>query len=272
MFGLNASKIFPKLRHTWRWLVTNMTIRSWLLVPVLATVTVLQTSSYICREENFVTFWQILFMQLSAPKEVSVRGLKFKYELTVLAWSSSVTSYTEFASSSFFDSSLPDMEFLEVLTEGLNRVLLVRGGGREVITIYSWKSSPLSQTPTHPPVLHPCICVTCPPISTLRHHHVALTFLSVGPSSHTQPIAQLSFSTSPPLLHLQQTSEQYHTLSYHISPVNCFNPLIYCRRWVVGWGVTTHSFSKSLQICLFFGFLFCCVSHIQMWHISGFCS
>ncbi|KAI1281976.1 Solute carrier family 12 member 6 [Halotydeus destructor] len=29
------------------------------------------------------------------------------------------------------------MEFLEVLTEGLDRVLLVRGGGREVITIYS---------------------------------------------------------------------------------------------------------------------------------------
>lgn len=32
---------------------------------------------------------------------------------------------------------MSDMEFLEVLTEGLNRVLLVRGGGREVITIYS---------------------------------------------------------------------------------------------------------------------------------------
>ncbi|KAI2653754.1 Solute carrier family 12 member 7 [Labeo rohita] len=30
-----------------------------------------------------------------------------------------------------------DMEFLEVMMEGLNRVLLVRGGGREVITIYS---------------------------------------------------------------------------------------------------------------------------------------
>ncbi|CAB1345491.1 unnamed protein product [Coregonus sp. 'balchen'] len=30
-----------------------------------------------------------------------------------------------------------DMEFLEVLTEGLERVLLVRGGGSEVITIYS---------------------------------------------------------------------------------------------------------------------------------------
>ncbi|XP_077053805.1 solute carrier family 12 member 5 isoform X6 [Siphateles boraxobius] len=29
------------------------------------------------------------------------------------------------------------MEFMDVLTEGLNRVLLVRGGGREVITIYS---------------------------------------------------------------------------------------------------------------------------------------
>lgn len=32
---------------------------------------------------------------------------------------------------------LSDMEFLEVLTEGLDRVLLVRGGGSEVITIYS---------------------------------------------------------------------------------------------------------------------------------------
>ena len=32
-----------------------------------------------------------------------------------------------------------DMEFLEVLTEGLERVLIVRGGGREVITIYSWR-------------------------------------------------------------------------------------------------------------------------------------
>lgn len=29
------------------------------------------------------------------------------------------------------------MEFLEVLTDGLERVLLVRGGGSEVITIYS---------------------------------------------------------------------------------------------------------------------------------------
>lgn len=35
----------------------------------------------------------------------------------------------------------PDMEFLEVLTEGLERVLLVRGGGSEVITIYSWLAS-----------------------------------------------------------------------------------------------------------------------------------
>lgn len=36
----------------------------------------------------------------------------------------------------FLDSGA-DMEFLEVLTEHLDRVLLVRGGGREVITIYS---------------------------------------------------------------------------------------------------------------------------------------
>lgn len=36
-----------------------------------------------------------------------------------------------------FNQYTLDMEFLEVLLEGLNRVLLVRGGGREVITIYS---------------------------------------------------------------------------------------------------------------------------------------
>ena len=30
-----------------------------------------------------------------------------------------------------------DMEFLDVLTEGLDRVLMVRGGGREVVTVYS---------------------------------------------------------------------------------------------------------------------------------------
>ena len=29
------------------------------------------------------------------------------------------------------------MEFLEVLTEGLERVMMVKGSGREVITIYS---------------------------------------------------------------------------------------------------------------------------------------
>jgi hypothetical protein len=29
------------------------------------------------------------------------------------------------------------MEFIEVLTEGLERVLLARGSGREVITIFS---------------------------------------------------------------------------------------------------------------------------------------
>lgn len=38
------------------------------------------------------------------------------------------------------------MEFLEVLTEGLEKVLMVRGGGREVITIYSWTRPALSRT------------------------------------------------------------------------------------------------------------------------------
>lgn len=65
---------------------------------------------------------------------------------------------------------LPDMEFLEVLTEGLNRVLLVRGGGREVITIYSWtdssgppmwtlSSDPLYQSKKSAPRLLTTICL-----------------------------------------------------------------------------------------------------------------
>ena len=37
----------------------------------------------------------------------------------------------------FPSSYLTDMEFLDELTEGLDRVLMLRGGGREVITIYS---------------------------------------------------------------------------------------------------------------------------------------
>lgn len=37
----------------------------------------------------------------------------------------------------FLDPRSADMDFLEVLTEGLEKVLMVRGGGREVITIYS---------------------------------------------------------------------------------------------------------------------------------------
>merc|ERR1711997_1057003 len=35
------------------------------------------------------------------------------------------------------DKDASYMEYLEVLTEGLERVMMVRGGGREVITIYS---------------------------------------------------------------------------------------------------------------------------------------
>ena len=36
-----------------------------------------------------------------------------------------------------FFETISDMEFLEVLTEGLERILMIRGGGREVITIFS---------------------------------------------------------------------------------------------------------------------------------------
>jgi CRISPR/Cas system endoribonuclease Cas6 (RAMP superfamily) len=50
-------------------------------------------------------------------------------------WSDSLSKFLFL--SLFFSLSSTDMEFLEVLTEGLERVLMVRGGGREVITIYS---------------------------------------------------------------------------------------------------------------------------------------
>lgn len=54
-----------------------------------------------------------------------------------------------------FNFRRTDMEFLEVLTEGLNRVLLVRGGGREVITIYSWGAKLIHQIIVTPrPSLH----------------------------------------------------------------------------------------------------------------------
>ncbi len=36
-----------------------------------------------------------------------------------------------------FLTKLSDMEFVDVLTEGLHRVIMVRGGGHEVVTIYS---------------------------------------------------------------------------------------------------------------------------------------
>ena len=45
--------------------------------------------------------------------------------------------YLDMIVEKIFAFDIADMEFLEVLTEGLERVLMVRGGGREVITIYS---------------------------------------------------------------------------------------------------------------------------------------
>ena len=48
---------------------------------------------------------------------------------------SSLDYSTKYYSPFFFFRA--DMEFLEVLTEGLDRVLMVKGCGREVVTIYS---------------------------------------------------------------------------------------------------------------------------------------
>lgn len=53
------------------------------------------------------------------------------------------------------------MEFLEVLTEGLERVLMVRGGGREVITIYSWRHFKISLPHPHHYVLHTYCAASC---------------------------------------------------------------------------------------------------------------
>lgn len=69
----------------------------------------------------------ILWQQTKTNKKGSCRIWKIFSCRTCLLFSNSLTCTS-------------DMEFLEVLTEGLERVLLVRGGGREVITIYSWPS------------------------------------------------------------------------------------------------------------------------------------
>ena len=55
---------------------------------------------------------------------------------------SSLTTYMSFMIVSDLGMTLTfyptDMEYLEALTEGLERVLMVRGTGQEVVTIYSW--------------------------------------------------------------------------------------------------------------------------------------
>lgn len=71
---------------------------------------------------------QLVILNLPGPpKETRPdRECSCKYHLFLL-----------FVNRNSFLSFSSDMEFLEVLTEGLERVLMVRGGGREVITIYS---------------------------------------------------------------------------------------------------------------------------------------
>ncbi len=79
------------------------------------------------------------------------------------------------------------MEFLEVLTEGLERVLLVRGGGREVITIYSWMAKDRYIDHCYCLLLYLvqvkkvackdyafCLCILCQPKNIIVHEKLFL--------------------------------------------------------------------------------------------------
>ncbi|KAH0619514.1 hypothetical protein JD844_000198 [Phrynosoma platyrhinos] len=63
----------------------------------------------------------------AVPEKIQMTWTKDKYDSEKRNRNNAIENFRE----------LINMEFLEVLTEGLERVLLVRGGGREVITIYS---------------------------------------------------------------------------------------------------------------------------------------
>lgn len=76
---------------------------------------------------------QLVILNLPGPpKDTSMErecNCKFEIEFRIF---NSMRAYFIIST-----QTITDMEFLEVLTEGLERVLMVRGGGREVITIYS---------------------------------------------------------------------------------------------------------------------------------------
>lgn len=81
-------------------------------------------------------FPQIFFCLFSFLSQDEVQSHSWQRFCTFTKY---VTFYYDFNEEWFSLSwSFIDMEYLEVLTEGLERVLMVRGGGREVITIYSW--------------------------------------------------------------------------------------------------------------------------------------
>lgn len=165
---------------------------------------------------------------------------------------------------SLFNSPLQDMEFLEVLTEGLNRVLLVRGGGREVITIYSWKSSFHGRhvSPKNHPF--PLSSVTTPTLSCQCCFKITPTLCPshsrVWSSPHTQPTASLDTSD-----HGSQSTQVHYD--------NLNNPIIVTQesasgrpffwRRAVSWGV-----SAPACKCLWSSLLF---TLPQVWHICGFC-
>lgn len=127
------------------------------------------------------------------------------------------------------------MEFLEVLTEGLNRVLLVRGGGREVITIYSWKNSSHQHIPT-PSLNHstPNFSFTYP---TPKHSLTTPKQYSRIPLAYLTPTLKWSHhrSTYYPLSLFNEPSERPLLLIFHcvlLLATACSWPArIFCCLW-----------------------------------------
>jgi hypothetical protein len=112
---------------------------------------------------------------------------------------------------------LSDMEFLEVLTEGLERVLMVRGGGREVITIYSWRIFISSSYHPHHYFLH---------LHILWHH-----FSHTWKTSACAPHGLFKFAT--------------------FYNVNCIEIPARCYLFSAVWLLLLNIFDKTLEYLLY---------------------
>lgn len=154
------------------------------------------------------------------------------------------------------------MEFLEVLTEGLNRVLLVRGGGREVITIYSWKGSFHGRhvSPTNHPFPLPSVttptpsCQCCFKITPTLCLSLPLACLIV-PSHPTNSLipAPVSFWSRP--------SIYYNNLNMSLK--NRHQEDRFLAKGAVSWGVSAPA-CKCLCSSLLFPLA-------QVGHVCSFC-